>query len=237
MTSRGQAAPTMKVYGHPWSTNTRKILLTLAEKGRHAELVLVMLPTGEHRRPEHVARHPFAKVPVLEHDGLVLYETSAIARYLDRVLEGPPLVPSDPRDAARVDQWIAIAEAYLAPHAQPLIVESLFRRYLGGPQNVAAITAGREAIAPALDAANRRLADAPYLGGPAFSLADIQWMPYLDYLGRIGEGGAIARREHLAAWWDRGAARPSWHAVAHTGPQPDEPGMSAEVIEAIHRAS
>jgi len=107
----------MKIYGHPWSINTRKVLMTLAEKGHDAELVLVMIPKGEHKGKEHLTRHPFGKVPTLEDGNFLLYETAPINRYLDRTLAGPSLVPSDSKRAARVDQWIGIADAYFIAHA------------------------------------------------------------------------------------------------------------------------
>ena len=111
---------TMRVHGHAWSINTRKTMMTLAEKGHEAELVVVALPTGEQRSPEHLARHPFAKVPVLDHDGFVVYESRAINAYLDRVLAGPALVPEDQRGRAvdrrvprREQERVALAERHI----------------------------------------------------------------------------------------------------------------------------
>jgi glutathione S-transferase len=147
----------MKIYGHPWSINTRKVLLTLAEKGHEGELVLVDLPKGAHRLADHMARHPFGKVPVLD-DGFLLCETGAINRYLDRKLSGPRLVPEGAAGAARVDRWISMADSYFTPHAHPLIVETLFRRYLGGAPNASAIEAGRAGMQPALDVVDHALA-------------------------------------------------------------------------------
>jgi glutathione S-transferase len=225
----------MKIYGHPWSINTRKTLLTLAEKGHDPELVLVMIPKGEHKAPAHTARHPFGKVPVLDDDGFVLYETRAINRYLDRKLGGAPLTPADEHAAARVDQWINVADAYFIPHAAPLIVETLFRQYLGGEQNQGAIRAGREGMAPALDAADQWLAKSTFFAGSTFSLADVHWMPYFEYMKRIGEGEGIARRKNLTAWWNRVSERSTWQRVGRTGPQPYEKGMTADVIEKRYR--
>lgn len=225
----------MKIYGHPWSINTRKTLLTLAEKGHTAELVLVMIPKGEQRRPEHLARHPFGKVPVLDDDGFWLYETRAINRYLDRRLEGPALTPASSGEQAWLEQWMSVGEAYFVPHAAGLIIESLFRRYLGGERNVAMIEAGRANMQPALDAADTWLAVHPYFAGPSFSLADIAWMPYLEYLMQIGEGEPVTRRQHLASWWERVSGRSSWQRVARTGPQPYDEGMKAEAIEKQYR--
>jgi glutathione S-transferase len=225
----------MKIYGHPWSVNTRKTLMTVAEKGHELPLVLVMIPKGEQQRPEHLARHPFGKVPVLDDDGFVLYETRAINRYLDARLDGPRLEPASDGGRARVDQWTNVADAYFAAHAHTLIVERLFRRYLGGEPDARAIAAGREGLSPALDVIDRALASAPYLAGDSFSLADVHWMPYLDYLEQIGEGEPITRRPHVAAWWQRISARPAWQHVARRGPQPYEAGMTVDVIERQYR--
>jgi glutathione S-transferase len=225
----------MKIYGHPWSTNTRNALATLAEKGHEAELVLVMIPKGEQKQPAHLALHPWGKVPVLDDDGFILYETRAIHRYLDRKLAGPKLTPDDPRQAARGDQWIQVADAYFVPHAHGIIFETLFRPFLGGAKNEQAIADGREGIQLPLDTLDRWLSSNAFLGGDAFSLADIHWMPYFEYLSKIGEGEPIVRRHHVDAWWRRVSARPAWHKVARTGPQPYDPAVAASVIESLRR--
>jgi glutathione S-transferase len=210
----------MKLYGHPWSTNSRKALLTFAEKGHEPDLVTIMLPKGEHKTPEHLARHPFGKVPVLEDDGFLLYETPVINRYLDRRLSGPRLTPEDPREAARMEQLMHVGDAYFLAPGQDLILELLFRKYLGGEPNTSAIAKGREAIQKPLDVIDETLGSTPYLAGKSFSLADIHWMPQLEYLHRVGEGESIARRRHLSAWWNRVSERPTWQKVARSGPQP-----------------
>jgi glutathione S-transferase len=225
----------MEIYGHPWSINTRKVLAVLAEKGHEAKLVLVMLPKGEHKSAAHLALHPFGKVPVLRDQRFVLYETQAINRYLERTLPGPSLVPADPLAAAHMDQWIGVVDAYFGPQAQALIVESLFRRYLGGETDVTVQQSARAGVQPALDAADRWLADRPYFAGEAFSLADIHWLPYVEYLTRTGAAEELTRRPHFAAWFQRASSRASWQQVARTGPQPDAPGMSSEVIEQQYR--
>jgi glutathione S-transferase len=226
---------TIKIYGHPWSINTRKVLAALAENGQEAELSLVMVPKGEHKAASHLALHPFGKVPVLEHDGEVIYETRAIQRYLQHLAPRSALVPKDALAAARVDQWMSVADSYFIPFAHPLLVEVLFRRFIGGEQQAAVIRAGREGMGFALDVANEQLNRSEFFAGDAFSLADIHWMPYLDYLTQTGEAEVLRAREHLFAWWQRVSARPSWQRVARSGPQPYERGMTADVIEKLYR--
>ena len=75
------------VYSVPGSPFGRAALATLEEKA--ASYRLLPVAPGTLRAPEHLARHPFGRVPVLEHDGFSLYESQAILRYLDRVLPTP----------------------------------------------------------------------------------------------------------------------------------------------------
>src|SRR5262249_17561209 len=145
------------------------------------------------------------------------------------------LLPAEPHAAARVDQWIAAADAYFIPHARVLVIEGLFRRYLGGEQDRQAMGQARDGVQPTLDVLDRALAESEYIAGASFSLADIHWMPYFEYLTRIGEAASITRRERIAAWWTRVSARPTWQKVARTGPQPYEEGTRADVIEKLHR--
>src|ERR1043165_8222261 len=65
--------------------------------------------------PVHLERHPFGRVPALQHDDFLLYETSAIAAYVDEVFEGPKLTPEEPRLRARMNQWISNLNAYFYP--------------------------------------------------------------------------------------------------------------------------
>jgi len=224
----------MKIYGHPWSINTRKSLMTLAETGHRAKLVLVMIPKGEQKQPDHVARHPFGKVPVLDDGEVRLFETRAINAYLARK-SAPALVGRRDIEQALVDQWVNVADSYFVPHAHALIVETVFRPYLGGERDENTIANSRDGMQRALDVANDRLADAPFLAGEPFTIADIHWMPYFEYLVQTGQGDNVRSRKHLSAWWDRVCARESWQRVARSGPQPYEPGMTAELVEKQYR--
>src|ERR1700682_4348516 len=99
------------VYSIPGSPFGRAVLATLEEKAAPDRLVPVA--PGTFRSPEHLARHPFDRVPVLEHNGFSLYESQAILRYLDRVLPAPALTPGDCNAAARMDQMMNVNDWYL----------------------------------------------------------------------------------------------------------------------------
>src|SRR5690349_16590013 len=101
------------VYGTADSTYVWSVRLALAEKGVAHELVDVGF--GAHREEPHLSRHPFAKIPAFEHDGFQLYETQAILRYIDEGFPVAPLQPTDLHQFARMNQIMAIGDAYACP--------------------------------------------------------------------------------------------------------------------------
>src|SRR5712692_2720949 len=99
------------VHSIPGSPFGRAVLSTLEEK--RASYRLSPVAPGTLRIEPHISRHPFGRVPVLEHDGFMLYETQAILRYLDRVLPAPPLTPAAPKAAASMDRAMNVNDWYL----------------------------------------------------------------------------------------------------------------------------
>jgi glutathione S-transferase len=88
------------VFGAAYSVYVRIVRLALAEKGVAYRLVDIDIFAPGGPPQEYVARHPFGRIPAFEHDGFRLYETGAIARYVDEAFDGPPLQPADVRRRA-----------------------------------------------------------------------------------------------------------------------------------------
>ena len=99
------------VHSIPGSPFGRAVLMTLEEKG--ASYTFAPVAPAALRSPQHLARHPFGRVPVLEHGDFRLCETQAILRYLERVLPRPALTPADPRAAARMDEAMNVNDWYV----------------------------------------------------------------------------------------------------------------------------
>src|SRR5262249_35010637 len=86
--------------------------------------------------PVHLQRHPFGRVPALLHEDFMLYETNAIAAYVDEVFPGPRLTPDDPRKRARMNQWIGNLNWYFYPEMIYHVThERLVYPELGIPSN------------------------------------------------------------------------------------------------------
>jgi glutathione S-transferase len=202
------------VYSIPGSPFGRALLATLEEKRASYRFSPVAL--GSMRTEPHIFRHPFGRVPVLEHEGFLLYETQAMLRYLDRVLPTPPLTPDEPKAAARMDQAMNINDWYLFPGVNTVIG---FQRVIG--PRLMGLTPDESAIAAAMPKAHavcnelaRLLGTQPYFAGEAMTLADLLLAPQLDVLAETPEWAALsAGNQNLIGWLARMNTRSSLNAT------------------------
>jgi glutathione S-transferase len=202
------------VHSIPGSPFGRAVLTTLEEKGACFRFSPVM--PGTLRSPEHLARHPFGRVPVLEHDGFVIYETQAILRYLDRVLPSPALTPSDPGSAARMDQVMNVNDWYLFQGVGNVIVfhRVVGPRVMGLKTDEAAIEAAMPKARAVFAELARLLGEKPFFAGDALSLADLLVAPQLAFFTATPEWTELGvPHANLAGWLARMEARPSLKAT------------------------
>jgi glutathione S-transferase len=194
------------------------------EKG--IEYVLTEKPL---HAPEILAIHPFGKMPVLRHGDVELFESKAIATYLDRSFPAPFVFPSDPHLAALTEQWVSLVNTVMD--------RTLIRTYLfayiapgttdGGP-NRAAIEAVMPAVRQQIAVLDKAVAATGYLVGEQFTFADINLLPILHRVGQAPEGAeTLAAAAHLARYYDRHAARPSFQS---TMPPAGAPGRAKPTI-------
>ena len=100
------------LFGFDGSTYVRTVRCVLASKGVSYDQVPVNVLEGEPQEPEHLERHPFGKVPVLDIDGLRLRETDAIVRYLEARDPKPSMFPADAKVCAKADENAALIGNY-----------------------------------------------------------------------------------------------------------------------------
>ncbi len=199
--------PVPEIIGSIRSTYTRATCMVCEEKG--IEYVLTERPL---RDPEILAIHPLGKMPVLRHGDVELFESKAIATYLDRSFPGPNVFPSDIRLAAFTEQWVSLVNT--------VIDRTLIRTYLfayiapktsDGSPDRAASEAGMPAVREQIAVLDTAVAKSGYLVGDRFTFADINLLPILYRLQQLPEGAqALAAARHLAAYYNRHAARPSF---------------------------
>jgi glutathione S-transferase len=203
-----------RVHIIPGSPFSRAVLVTLEEKNTRYRLMPVA--PGTLRAPQHLTRHPFGRVPVLEHGDFRLYETQAILRYLDRVLPEPALTPADPRRAARMDLLMNVNDWYLFHGVANVIgfQRIVGPRLLGLKPDEAAIAAAVPKGRIVIDELAEQLGAQPYLTGNTLTLADLLLAPQLDFLQQTPEWETLsAHHPNLGRWLARMNARPSFAAT------------------------
>jgi glutathione S-transferase len=202
------------VYSVPGSPFGRAVVAALEEKGTSYRFSPVA--PGTARIEPHISRHPFGRVPVLEHEGFMLYETQAILRYLDRVLPAPPLTPANAKAAAHMDRAMNVNDWYLFQGVNNVIG---FHRIVG--PRLMGLTPDEGAIAAAMPKAHavftelaRLLGTQPYFTGENMTLADLLIAPQLDFLAQTPEWAPLsAGHTNLVDWLARMNARPSFKAT------------------------
>jgi glutathione S-transferase len=198
------------IYGPELSTYVRSVRMAYVEKGAEYRLHDVSLIRGEHKQAEHLARHPFGTVPAFEHDGLQLYETTPILRYVDQVCPGVSLTPDHPHDRARMNQIMSIIDYHgYASIIGQIVVQRLFTVLLPNGTDEAVIRAGVPKAELVLKEIERIQGSHPFLAGSQVSLADLYLVPIVFYLKMTPEKALMAPRERLEAWWQKMGERPS----------------------------
>ena len=206
-------AMTIRVYSYRYSVYSRIVRMALHLKQLAHETVETDPFTD--LTDAHLRRHPFGRVPVLEHDGFTLYETGAITRYLDRRFPEPRLSPEDPVALARMDQVIGIVDSYVyIPLVRQVFSHGVFRPLMGVEADPQTLRDGLEGSRRALSALEALSAEGRVLGGTDMSLAECHLAPMIDYFLRAEPGRALfAEFPALNRWWDGMADHPAMEAT------------------------
>lgn len=196
------------IHGWSFSPFLRAVRIALIEKGvAHRVREMTPADTGT---PEFRAKNPFAKIPVLEHDGLMVRETVAILHYVEAAFAGPALLPAQAALRARTETLMLAAASYLYPTGvMGVFFQHAYVLENGGTPDAAKVAAAATTTAPVLDALEHEVS-LPWCVGEAFSLADAMLVPMLQNLAMTPAGqGLLASRPRLAAILSAGSARPS----------------------------
>jgi glutathione S-transferase len=194
----------MKLYELASSGNCLKCRNLLRQLERPYESVPVDLFLAETRTPEHFARNPDGRIPVLETDaGDMIPESGAILLFL---AEGTPFLPAGGLERARVHQWMFFEQNRIESDIGVGRFLKLSGRDTALPEVYAnRVERGRDAVA----AFDRGLADGRgFVTGDEYTVADIALYGYVHCAGDAG----IDPREysHVAGWLDRVEATPGF---------------------------
>ncbi len=198
----------IKLYDAVPSSNCDRVKIVLYEKGLSCKTVRLDLKRMDQKKPELLKLNPYGKVPVIDDDGRVLFESCIINEYLDEQYPNPPLMPKDPylrgRGRILVDYALDyIHEPYWALRGEMLKKES--------DRNMLVMEENRQTLRSLLIYLEEALGDKAYFSGD-LSLTDIDVLP--RFL-RMESYGAIPTPSlpRLTAWLQRMKERPSVKAI------------------------
>jgi glutathione S-transferase len=193
------------------STFSRRVRMQLHEKGISVDEIVVDMAKREHKSEAYRALNPYGRVPTLVDGDFVLFESSAIMDYLERLYPSPPLVPVSVQGRALVNMHIKLCDLELGAHTGTLLFP---RRFLPRERwNLPVQAQAIDAVGKHLAVLDRELADRPYLVADQYSLADLAYTPFLEFLPLL----EITPPAHVAAWVARLQTRPSALATRPNG--------------------
>jgi glutathione S-transferase len=198
--------PELELIGAAPSNYVWTCRIALAEKGvphRHTEI----MP----HTPEVDAIHPFGKIPAMRHGEVALCESRAICWYIDNVFEGPKIVPPDPVKAAQVEQWVSVVNTHIDPvWLRQYLGAYIFPKTPDGSPDRIIIDAALPKMQQQFATMDRAVAKTGHLVGDTFTLADMNFIPILFYMGKQPESSALLQRmPGLKGYVERHMARKS----------------------------
>ncbi|EIW84577.1 glutathione S-transferase [Coniophora puteana RWD-64-598 SS2] len=217
----------LKLYGEHMSTKTRSVAQICIEKDVPFEFVQVDINAGEQKQPENIARHPFGQLPVIDDNGILVYESRACARYIAAkyAAQGTPgliaLPETTGRDAERMAAYAAFEQAAhvevcsFEPWAYGVAWERVFKIRRGLKTDEARLQENVQRLEEKLDVYEGILGKQAYLAGDHVTLADLFHLPLSTMLEERFEMDVFKpeARPNVARWWKDISSRPSWLAV------------------------
>ncbi|MES1956207.1 glutathione S-transferase family protein [Salinisphaera hydrothermalis] len=202
---------TPQLFGLERSVYTRIARLALEEKNVAYSLqeVEIFGPAGVPK--EHYERHPFGRIPVLQHGDFVVYETQAISRYINDAFTGPQLEPTGVQARARMNQIIGLLDAYAyRPMVWGVFVERVLTDNDGVSADERLVAKSLKSAARCLYALSALVGSNRFLAGPQISLADLHAFPIVRYFCLVQEGyEVIESHAELLRWYKSMLHRPS----------------------------
>lgn len=192
----------MKLYYHPLSGHAHRARLFLSLIKAEFDLVEVDLATRAHKAPDYLALNRFGQVPVLDDNGTIIADSSAILVYLAKKLDLDDWLPGDPQGAAAVQRWLSVAAGQIAfgPAAARLIT------VFGAGFNADEVIGRAHAVLKPID---EELGDKMWIiAGTHPTIADIA---LYSYIARAPEGNVdLAPYANVSAWLERVEALPGF---------------------------
>ena len=161
----------LKIWGRANSINVQKVLWCCGEIGLPFNRIDAGMQFGVNNTPEYLAMNPKGRVPTIDDDGFILWESQAIVRYLARKHSAGKLWPDGARTCANADRWMDWYASTLWPNLQPIFWGLV--RTPPEKRNMGEIEEARKKVSDSFRIVDANLAQHAHMAGDAFSMGDI----------------------------------------------------------------
>jgi glutathione S-transferase len=198
----------MRLYYHPMSSNARRVLMTALDLGIKFDLVEVNLANQE-ARGRLVEVNPNSKIPVLDDDGFLLWESAAIMQYLADKTPGQTLFPQEPRARADVNRWMYWSAGHFSPAVHVFAWENLIKKFVTDAYpNPVELERGERDLIRFATVLDGHLASRRWICGDAVTLADYAVASPLMFAERARV--PVEQYTNILAWFERVRELDAW---------------------------
>ena len=200
----------MKLYTFLPSPNSLRVCAVANQMGIELEIVPVDLSKGEHLESEFLALNPNHKIPTLVDGDFVLWESTAIMLYL--AYQSGRLIPKEPRERARMHQWISWNNAHMGPACGMLLFENLVKKLLNlGQPDPEQIKKGNQEFARYAQVLNDYLKGRGQLVGNTVTVADHHVVA--SFVHAESAAMPVDAYPELQRWCGEMLATPPWQSA------------------------
>lgn len=194
------------LYGLEESTCTQRVLILLNELELPYNFQKVDLFAGEHKQPEYLLIQPFGKIPALQYNKKIIFESRAIIKYLAKQHR----TPHDRIINFNTDMWLEIESQNYGPCVEKIVYEKLFKQMLNaGEADEKIVEESLDKLKQSLSVYEQQLQKHDYIAGDHFTIADISHIPYTYKMIELGFKDIYKNYPHVYNWIKRIIHKPT----------------------------
>ncbi|KAL8910260.1 MAG: hypothetical protein Q9171_004424 [Xanthocarpia ochracea] len=201
----------LKLHGSAMSF--ARVLVVILEKDLPYEHILVDIAKGDQKSEAYKKLQPFGKVPALEDDGFLIFESRAIC---NKYTSGPKLIPEgDDKAYGLFEQACSVEQSYFMAASEMIGTELIIKKLKGlGPPDEARVAQAGADLDQVFAYYDKVLARQSYLAGDELTLVDLFHLPNGSALKAFGYKGTFDKYPNMDKWFTGLQARETWVKAA-----------------------
>jgi len=201
----------LKIYGADLSPYSNKVKFVANALNVEYEYIYIKIKEGDNRTEKFLRMNPFGKIPLIDDDGFILFESDAITRYLAQ-REGSGLYPTNLHQRAIVDQWMNFSAMHVGIAMGKVLFNRVFAPLIKKDIDAQALKEGINFLNEYLPTIDEHLLTYSFMAGREMTLADFTMLSALD----PAEIGDVDLSPYSGiVKWREGLKEKNWYQKCH----------------------